>query len=150
MLLNNHPHNLDLELQDEQESGNELNILHISLVPEVEKTPTDLLVNDDWVKFVTGLFELEDLVANLEVNETIKSKADVVCQKLHERFEEYLLHRNIPRSKRRHWVLQLARRNLSVVAVVMVLSDHVKDDVSCLRLSDCLLSRNMNKILPTA
>jgi hypothetical protein len=51
-------------------------------------------------------------------------------------------------SKRTHWELQLAYKNLPVVAVYMMLVDHVKSDRSCLDESMSLLTTNVNQFLP--
>jgi hypothetical protein len=48
-------------------------------------------------------------------------------------------------SKRNHWALKLAWKNLPVVASVMLLSNHLKMELKCLGEHDCLLAVNMNQ-----
>ena len=43
-------------------------------------------------------------------------------------------------SKRDHWCLKWAMKNLSVVAAYMALFDHIKGDIGCLSEMSCLLS----------
>ena len=124
------------------------NINHIRLASEEYVKPSDLLDSKEWVDYIVELFELHQLRASNEIDDEMKSKADYTVKLLRQRFGEFVESRKIPPSKQDHWVLKFARKNLSVVAAVMVLSDHLKMDISCLRESDSLLTNNINSFLP--
>ena len=51
-------------------------------------------------------------------------------------------------SKRKHWSLRFASRNLPVVAAIMVLHDHLKVNLNNLDESDCLLAASTAKFTP--
>ena len=51
-------------------------------------------------------------------------------------------------SKRNHWVLTLAYKNLPVVAACMILSQHIAMDIKCLGKLSCLLAPNAITFIP--
>ena len=78
-----------------------------------------------------------------------KDKADLLLVKLHEQFKEHVNLRVKQVSKRNHWVLKLAWKILSVVASVMLLSNHLKMELKSLGEHACLLAVNTNPFIPS-
>ncbi len=52
------------------------------------------------------------------------------------------------KSRRTHWSMKLAYKNLSVVAAIMALQSHMKNDISSLGESDRLLPFNLEHFVP--
>lgn len=112
--------------------------------------PSELLLNERWVKFVMAIFELEKLDISGTVDQEMKDKADLLVKLLQERYKDHVKKRIKTVSRRTHWSMKLAYKNLAVSAACMVLSNHVKMDLKCLDESACLLAINHNNFLPTA
>ncbi len=69
--------------------------------------------------------------------------------KLREQFKEHVNSRVKQVSKRNHWVLKLAWKNLLVVASIMLSSNHLKMELKCLGEHACLLGVNTNQFIPS-
>ncbi len=88
-----------------------------------------------------NLLDLEKTTgASREISSSDKDKADLLLVKLCEQFKEHVNSRVKQVSKRNHWVLKLPWKNLSVVAFVMLLSNHLKMELKCLGEHACLLT----------
>jgi hypothetical protein len=87
--------------------------------------------------------------ASREISSSDKDKADLLLVKLCEQFKEHVNLQVKQVSKRNHWVLKLAWKNLSVVASVMLLSNHLKMKLKCLGEHACLLAVNTNQFIPS-
>jgi hypothetical protein len=113
---------------------------------ECEVLPSNLLGDDGWLETTRGLFNVDNLVAELIVTPEMKEKGDLLCKILRSRMST-LTKRINDAEKRSHWALKLAFKNLAAVAAYMVMVDHVKSDLSCLDESQPLLSHHCNKFL---
>jgi hypothetical protein len=108
------------------------------------------LFGQQWVEYVINLFDLEKLSVVVDVSEELKQKADLLARMLRGRFREHVKSRIKTVSKRSHWSMKLAYKNLAVSAACMVLTNHTKMDLKCLDESACLLGVNTNSFLPCA
>ena len=107
--------------------------------------PSQLLRNETWVKYVMDLFHLKRTTT--EVFDIDIRKADELVSMLRERLDPHLERRIDEQSKRSHWSLKFARKNLAASAAYMILSNHVKDDLSCLKEEDTILAGKTYKFV---
>jgi hypothetical protein len=70
----------------------------------------------------------------------MKEKGDVLVNMWRGGMKDFLKNRIQNKTKRSHWVVTLAHKNLSVVAAYMVLTDQVKWNYKCLDESHSLLT----------
>ena len=147
----NMPYDLSQELVEEEDEAASTFITEVlTLTKDDEVLPSELLSNEQWVKFVVSIFELEKLDISGAVDQDMKDKADLLAKLLQERYKDHVKKRIKTVSRRTHWSMKLAYKNLAVSAACMVLSNHVKMDLKCLDESACLLAINHNNFLPTA
>lgn len=85
-------------------------------------------------------FNSKDKLLIRVVNDSLNKQADELIKILHIRFGRHLRLRITNRSKHNHWSLLWSRKNITVIAAIMVLFDHVKRDLSCLDEATTLLS----------
>jgi hypothetical protein len=118
-------------------------ITDIPLGQDCSVNPSQLLSNVDWVTNMINLFDLG--YRSAEVSEEEKLKADELLIKLKERSRDHIDERVEDKKKHTHWCLKLAKKNLAVNAALMVLSEHVKDDLSVCGLNEDLLAVNPSR-----
>ncbi|EJK66261.1 hypothetical protein THAOC_12831 [Thalassiosira oceanica] len=164
-LMNSFPHDLSEEEHDDDElierEQSALNVEVIDLSDKEWALPSQLLSNDQWVEQVKSGFNINyevvtifDRAANMETEEatsfigSAKAKADLLLKILRERYKAHVQNRISKKSKRNHWVMKLAYKNLNVVAAVMVMADHVKEDITCIQEADCILASSSNNFIP--
>ncbi len=100
-----------------------------------------LLSDRAWVTYVIRLLGLETTTnTTSEVSTAEKEKADLLLIKLHEQFQVHVKDRVKQTSKKNHWILRFAFKNLPIIAATMILSNHLKLYLKCLGESECLLS----------
>jgi len=146
----NIPYDLSNEVVEEEDEAASSFITEVLTLTEDDMVlPSELLSNERWVKFVMAIFELEKLDISGTVDQEMKDKADLLVKLLQERYKDYVKKRIKTVSRRTHWSMKLAYKNLAVSAACMVLSNHVKMDLKCLDESACLLAINHNNFLPT-
>ncbi|EJK76050.1 hypothetical protein THAOC_02207, partial [Thalassiosira oceanica] len=165
-LLGSFPHDLsdegehdDDELIEREESALDVEVVDLS--DKEWALPSQLLSNDQWVEQVKSGFNINDEVvtifdraADMETEEarsfigSAKAKADLLLKILRERYKAHVQNRISKKSKRNHWVMKLACKNLNVVAAVMVMADHVKEDITCIQEADCILASSSNNFIP--
>jgi hypothetical protein len=107
--------------------------------------PSELLSNEPWVQYVVELLHLDDMA--LVVLQHEKDKADQLCAKLRDRLRNHLNARVKEKSKHTHWSMILAHENLAVCAACMVLSNHVKLDLTCIGSVGELLGYNSGRFV---
>ena len=107
--------------------------------------PSELLSDRLWISIVCRLFSVDEVAANLTIE--AKERADLLVKLLRGRLTMFMNRRKVSNNKRNHWAIKLAYKNLSFVAAYMVLSGHVKTDLSCLNETKSLLSPDQNKFL---
>ncbi len=113
--------------------------------------PSTLLSHESWVKYAVDLLGLDKITSSpTEVTSFDKEKADNLLRKLEARCRSHVKARINDTSKRNHWVLTLAYKNLPVVAACMILSQHLAMDIKCLGKSSCLLAPNAITFIPCA
>ena len=76
--------------------------------------PSELLSDRLWVSIICRLFSVDEVAANLS-NEA-KERADLLVKLLRGRMTTFMNRRNVSNSKRNHWAIRLAYKNLSFVA----------------------------------
>jgi hypothetical protein len=141
------PHDLS-EVADDDEAE-EVRVHLISLSDDEIVQPSALLSNKPWVEYVASLLDLEKICETpTDISSTEKAKADLLLIKLQERFRRHVIMRISQSTKRTHWSLKVAYRNLSVVAAIMIMSKHVAMDLSCLGESSCLLAPTTAGFIP--
>lgn len=116
-------------------------------------SPSDLLDDEQWVKRAIELFGLEEYgvpacfkatrADQEEERSKLKEKADVLMKILRQRLKQHIDMR--AGTRKDHWVWKFARKNLAVVAAYMILADHTKSRIACMKEGDSLLSPNQNQ-----
>ena len=129
--------------EDNPPTGNDSpSTIHISLDPTIDDVKPSNLINDpQWIARVWSVLDPQDRFRKSIVDEDLAKKSDLLLSHLHSRLKAHISSDRIPLSKKEHWCLEWARKNLSVVAAYMVLLDHVKKDISCISHSKCLLAK---------
>ena len=148
-MINRNRNNINEDDQDEQvdeQFQNHTIILTNDNSGEIRKA-SDLFQNKDWMNAVKNCFNSKDKLLIRVVNESLTKQADELIKILHIRFERHLRLRITNRSKHNHWSLLWSRKNITVIAAIMVLFDHVKRDLSCLDESTTLLSTHGNYLM---
>ena len=102
--------------------------------------PSELLSNPGWVDMLTKSFDPSKKMIRPELNDNLKSKADLLFLILRGRLHTHIEHRVQTEIQQSQWCFDWARKNLSVVSACMVLFGHVKDDISCIDDTGCLLT----------
>ncbi|KAL7498904.1 hypothetical protein ACHAWT_008594 [Skeletonema menzelii] len=157
------PHNLEEEGDDGKEAIQLDDIVMVHTVNNHDDnamSPSELLGNQSWVDSAVKLFCLDEYMqscfksdANLDdglmkYKAELQKKADVLVKMLRQRLKEHIKTRAI--SRRDHWVWNLARKNLSVVAAYMILAGHTKPRIACIKEDGALLFPDTNKFAPCA
>ena len=147
-LEENMPHDI-ADVVDEDDEEISLRVHHINLSHNESIWPSALLSNSSWVKYVIELFDIDKVVdVRTEISAGDKSKADLLLKIFRERYKTHVNTRVANTTKRKHWSLDLAYKNLSVVAAIMILSNHLKMDIDCLCDTDCLLATHASTFIP--
>ena len=164
-LLNSFPYDLsdEEEHDDDELIEREQSVLNVDVVDLSDKEwtlPSQLLSNGQWVEQVKSAFNIDDEVVTIfdkademdteEAKSFIgsaKVKADLLVKILRERYRAHVQNRITKKSKRNHWVMKLAYKNLNVVAAVMVMTNHVKDDITCIQEGDCILTSSSSNFI---
>ncbi len=143
------PHDLSPVVNDEQVRS--MNVQRIILNEDKTILPSTLLSHESWVKYAVDLLALDKTSSTpTEVTSFDKEKADNLLRKLEVRYKLHVNTRISDASKRNHWVLALAYKNLPVVAACMILSSHLAMDIKCLGRLSCLLAPNAITFIPCA
>ncbi len=132
-------------ISDDNNKGNVWGVHVITLINDDSVLPSTLLSDESWVSYAINLLDLEKTTGALrEISSSDKDKADLVLVKLREQFKDHFNLRVKQVLKRNHWVLKLAWKKLTVVASIMLVSNHLKMDLKCLGEHACLLAVNTN------
>lgn len=104
-----------------------------------------MLNKDHWLQTVKNIFDPQSSIIYNEVTEETKKKADMLHSILTSRLRYHIRRRIEDASKQNHWALHWVKENIGQVAAIMVLFDHVKPDLECMRdVSTTLLASNHN------
>ena len=106
---------------------------------EIRKA-SDLFQNSDWMNVVKKCFNSKNNFLVRKVNESLNKQAEELIKILQTRFERHVRLRISNQSKHNHWSSLWSIKNITIIAAIMVLFDHVKRDLSCLDESTILLS----------
>ena len=148
LLEGNMPHSAEdiarmtCEVAEEQDGEN---VMTVRLEELDLVKPSSLLECPLWRANAVRLFGLQARSEGLrvdpgaEVSEEKKVTANKLVLILRNRFKVFLKQRIKEKARRDHWCMRFALKNLPVVAAALVLSGHVKKDVSCLNGRDSLL-----------
>ena len=113
--------------------------------------PHILINNSDWVILLFSIFDPHDKLARQVINDNTEKelgvKADLLYNILCGRFDIHIQNRIKTVSQKSNFSLGWAKKNLSAVAVYMVLVNHVKQDISCLDNLCCLLPNTPKNFL---
>ena len=146
----NIPHDLS-QVVDDNAVGTSMRVNRIILKNDEGIVPSTLLSNDSWVEYAVDLLGLDKIITSpTEVTSFEKEKADTLLRKLEGRYRSHIKTRINDTSKRNHWVLTLAYKNLPVVAACMILSQHLAMDIKCLGNLSSLLAPHTNTFIPCA
>jgi hypothetical protein len=91
-----------------------------------------------------NLLDLENMNITTNVTHQQKDKADHLVKILQKRFKQHLVHQIKDKNKCTQWSMQFAYTNLAVSAACMVLSNHIKNEITCIHDGDCILATNTN------
>jgi len=115
-----------------------------------EVRPSVILNNPAKIDYLMSIFDpqgkLNQVVVNilkvppLTVNTNqLLIKADLLFEMYHHRFRSHIK-RRVKVSQQSHWCFSFAMTNLAVCAAWKVIVQHLKNDISCLDESECLLA----------
>ena len=110
---------------------------------EIRKA-SDLFQNSDWMNVVKKCFNSKNNFLVRKVNESLNKLAEELIKILQTRFERHVRLRISNQSKHNHWSSLWSRKNITIIAAIMVLFDHVKRDLNCLDEATTLLSISRN------
>ena len=131
--------------ENDDDTSRIVDIQEITLGSESFVLPSELLSNADWVNYVVELLHLDDM-AKIVVEQE-KDKANQLFHKLRERLKNHMNARIQEKSRHTHWSMIFARENLAVCAACMVLSNHLKVDLTCIGSIGELLGRNSGRFV---
>ncbi len=139
------PHNISMTNEEDGSTNDQLGILTISIgeYDEERILPSHLLSNDRWVGLVVDLLDLENMNIMTNVTHQQKDKADHLVKILQKKIQQHLLHQIKDKLKCTQWSMQFAYyANLAVSAACMVLSNHIKNEITCIQDGYCILATN--------
>jgi hypothetical protein len=96
----------------------------LSTQKEATVLPSHLLGDAQWLDYTNRLFGVENLVADISVNDEMKERGDMLAGMLRDCLKTVIRRRVQSEGKRKHWAFELASKDLSAVAAHMVLVDH--------------------------
>jgi len=96
-----------------------------AVTSEMTVLPSDLLSNDEWVRNTINLFSLVG-ISSTTVSQELKDKADNLATILERRIRLHKEQKIKQESKRTHWSMKFASKNLAANAALMILCDQVK------------------------
>ena len=99
-----------------------------------------ILSNNEWIESAKQIFDPLSLTTSNPIDATLIDKADVLQKKLVERLTHHIRRRVNPK-KQNHWCLSWASSNFAQMAALMILSNHIKDEIDCLDSNTTLLKR---------
>jgi hypothetical protein len=142
---------LPFDLSTEQcanETEND-NMHLISLTNNEAVLPSTLRSDLSWVQSVINFLDLKKTAAaTSKVSKRDKENADLLLSKLHEQSKLHVKAQVKEASKHKRWILKIEHKNLSVVAVAMLLSNHLEIYLKCLTKNACLLGFDTNQFIP--
>ena len=104
-------------------------------VTVVRKSAADEMFNitNGWRDKVKAAFDHMDTIilpndVNDQGSDGLQEETNILLKLLWARLDQHIIDR-VPQSKRKHWIWQFIRKNLSRVAAVMILFDHVVHDL---------------------
>ena len=106
-----------------------------AVIVEIRKITTKAsayLQNVEWIDSVKKVFDTSSIKRMNDVSEDCYSKADNLQKILLSRLTNHIRRRIQEKQKMEHWCLQWAASNFAQMSALIVLSDHVKEDISCL------------------
>ena len=133
---------------DEEESISRVHVLELLTQKEASVMPSHLLGDAQWLDYTNRLFGVENLVADILVNDEMKERGDMLAGMLRDRLKTSLRRRVQSEGKRKHWAFELASKNLSAVAAYMVLVDHVRHNLQFVDGVEHILTNDSNKFIP--
>ncbi len=138
----------DLSERPDEDEANNFLAHQITLIKDNTISPSKLLSDTAWVKYVINLLDLKRTAnTTTEVSVSDKEKADLLLIKLREQFKSHVKARVKQAAKQSHWILNFAFKYSPIIAATMVLSNHLKLDLKCLGKVECLLSCNCNQFI---
>ena len=100
-----------------------------------------LLRNKHLIKKVWQVFSLSvQIIEMQEIDGNMKIKADYLHRLLLSCLAHHIRRIIDIKQKREHWCLQWAGNNMTHVAVIMLLMDHIYDDMFCLQKDTTILN----------
>ena len=125
------------ELQSEDDEGDvyqKVSVIELSTETNTEtEDASTMLSNDEWVKQVKKLFDPTSQIEYNKTTDDIKKKADILQQTLLFRMSYHIKRRIEDKSKHSHWAIKWSQKNMAQVSAIMILFNHVKPDLECMR-----------------
>jgi hypothetical protein len=105
---------------------------------------SDILKSDNFLSHINLCFNSTgEISVATEISTDMANSADILQARLIARLAIHEQQR-LPPNKRNHWCLRWFKTNIPIVSATMVALKHVKSDLTCLGLNDCLLSMQNN------
>ena len=105
-----------------------------------EEKASRFLQMPNWASAVTKALDPWGNCTVLDINNDLLVRADLLQKQLECRLTRHCRIRIKKESKRSHWCLLWASKNMPPMAAVMVLFNHIKTDITCLDHNQCLLA----------
>ncbi len=130
--------------------------IHLSGLNCVEIKPSDIMKDHAKVELLFSIFdangklsfsEWHDAMADANTFADVLKKADLLFVMLSSCFQNHVKPK-VKVCQQSNWCLAWAKKNLSLVACWMIVACHLKEDISCIDESKCLLANlSGNKFL---
>ena len=105
-----------------------------------EEKASSFLQKSSWIMQVTRSLDTTGTGTVLELSYELFMRADQLQKQLEQGLTRHCKLRITDEKKRDHWCLLWVSKNLPPMAAIMVLFNHIKSDISCLDVNQCLLS----------
>ena len=121
----------------------------LSARPEVEKTASEYLLNDEWVEKVKATFMGRATTSTVTINDDVLKQANQLASAMISRLNCFVADR-VHSSRQNHWTLSYTRDNIPPIAAAACLFGHIVDELDTYGCHECLLQSPMDDMFMVA
>ena len=122
-------------------------IVSFSGVIDQRDMSSSFLGNDKWKGRMRQLFVVEYIIPSVSLTNEMKIKGDFLVKLISGQMKTFLKRQIDTEARSSHWAIQLAFKNLAIVAAYMIVLEHVKTDETGVDDTMSLLSPNIDRFL---
>lgn len=108
----------------------------LSAGPEVEKTASEYLLNDEWVEKVKATFMGRATTSTVTINDDVLKQANQLASAMISRLNCFVADR-VHSSRQNHWTLSYTRDNIPPIAAAACIFGHIVDELDTYRWMIC-------------